>query len=132
MTCFLYTALYITKLPHNVYRNLLPKNFCSISSITVLHHVITLSHHNNKYVYVHTTTDGDVRVVVSASLRRMVPPMLRDLSREEVDLCLSSILAHIPTLMEDHAPIPQYTLRLLCEVIKTSPYAVHVITSRYD
>ena len=69
--------------------------------------------------------------MVSASLRRMVPPMLRDLSREQVDLCLSSILAHIPTLMEDHAPIPQYTLRLMCEVIKTSPYAVHVITSRY-
>ena len=74
--------------------------------------------------------DADVRVVVSASLRRMVPTVLRDLGREEADLCLSAFLVHIPSLMGDHAPIPQYTLRLLCEAIKASPHAIHVVTTR--
>jgi hypothetical protein len=77
------------------------------------------------------TLDADVRVVVSASLRRMVPTVLRDLGREEADLCLSAFLVHIPSLMGDHAPIPQYTLRLLCEAIKASPHAIHVVTTRY-
>lgn len=76
------------------------------------------------------TLDADVRVVVSASLRRMVPTVLRDLGREEADLCLSAFLVHIPSLMGDHAPIPQYTLRLLCEAIKASPHAIHVVTTR--
>ena len=74
--------------------------------------------------------DGDVRVVVSASLRRMIPTVLKGLGRDEVDLCLGVFLSHIPVLMADLAPIPQYTLRLLCDAIRTSVYASQLITSR--
>ena len=74
--------------------------------------------------------DGDVRVVVSASLRRMIPTVLKDLGKDEVDLCLSAFLSHIPALMSDHAPIPQYTLRLLCEAIRASQYAYQLISIR--
>ena len=74
--------------------------------------------------------DGDVRVVVSASLRRMIPTILKDLDEEDVENCLNTFLEYIPILMNDHAPIPQYTLRLLCESIRISQYATQYIISK--
>ena len=72
---------------------------------------------------------GDVRVVASATLRRMIPAALKGLGREDVEMCLCGLLSHVTVLMADHDPIPQYTLRLLCEAIRASQYAARYIAS---
>ena len=73
--------------------------------------------------------DGDVRVLASATLRRMIPTVLKGLGREDVEICLCGLLSHVTVLMADHDPIPQYTLRLLCEAIRASEHAARYIAS---
>ena len=86
---------------------------------------------------------GDIRVVVAAAFRRMIPTQLKSVVMylEEVDNkssriamgddlsltmgdvheLLKTLVSYCPALLADHAPIPQYTVRLLSDVILTSP-----------
>ena len=55
---------------------------------------------------------SDARVVVAASLRRLIPAVLRTLTHSPHDAalvspCLDVLLTHIPYMLADHAPIPQ-------------------------
>lgn len=86
---------------------------------------------------------GDIRVVVAAAFRRMIPTQLKSvlmyfeeadnkssriamdsdlsLTMDDVHELLKTLVSHCPALLADHAPIPQYTVRLLSDVILTSP-----------
>jgi len=82
---------------------------------------------------------GDIRVVVAAAFRRMIPIHLKcalkhleiskgitihnglSLSMDDVHTLLKTLVSYCPALLADHAPIPQYTIRLLSDVIVTSP-----------
>ena len=86
---------------------------------------------------------GDIRVVVAAAFRRMIPTQLKSvvmyleevdnkssritmgsdlsLTMDDVHELLKTLVSYCPALLADHAPIPQYTVRLLSDVILTSP-----------
>lgn len=87
--------------------------------------------------------DGDLRVVVAASLRRMVPACLKtyaisghntgsvtpvpkggsmetDPASLMVSQCLEGVVEHLPALLTDQSPIPQYAVRMLTDAAISS------------
>jgi hypothetical protein len=68
---------------------------------------------------------GDSRVVVVASLRRLLPPLVPSYFRSEElsGLLADDILGRLPlaSLLADQPPVPQYAARLLTEVMAASP-----------
>ena len=76
--------------------------------------------------------DGDVRVLVAASLRRLVPAALRAMQLTDLGSsaagCLRPYLECVVDLLADQPPIPQYTLRLLADAFKVSPEMAQLLT----
>ena len=79
-------------------------------------------------------TDGDVRVLIAASLRRLIPGTLKallltNIGRDQLCSSLNPYLRCVPQLLQDQAPIPQYTIRLLSDAYSVSPAVMKYITS---
>jgi hypothetical protein len=75
---------------------------------------------------------GDSRVVVVGSLRRLIPPLIPlyvDEDGKLQDLLKSEVLWQLPlaSLLADHPPVPQYTVRLLTEIMDASGLAADCI-----
>ena len=75
---------------------------------------------------------GDLRVIVSSTMRRIFPTTLRAFllleSEESVNSVfdtfqqsLISLFTYMKNMLKDQSPIPQYTVRLLVEMITISP-----------
>lgn len=78
-------------------------------------------------------TDGDVRVLIAASLRRLIPGTLKallltNISRDQLCSSLNPYLKCVPQLLQDQAPIPQYTIRLLSDAYSVSPFVMKYMT----
>ena len=69
--------------------------------------------------------DGDIRVLVAASLRRLIPAALRSIIqtkyKDSAYNCISKYLPHISSQLNDQSPIPQYTIRLIADTVTVSP-----------
>mmetsp|Transcript_12206 Transcript_12206/g.18439 ORF Transcript_12206/g.18439 Transcript_12206/m.18439 type:complete len:1492 (+) Transcript_12206:184-4659(+) len=68
--------------------------------------------------------DGDARVIIMFSLRKLLPALVRLYeSAAYHEIFMEKVLKKFPTgmLLQDEAPIPQYTVRLLAEVAAASP-----------
>jgi len=69
--------------------------------------------------------DGDIRVLVAASLRRLIPAALRAVIqtkyKDSAYNCISKYLPHISSQLNDQSPIPQYTIRLIADTVTVSP-----------
>mmetsp|Transcript_26281 Transcript_26281/g.44331 ORF Transcript_26281/g.44331 Transcript_26281/m.44331 type:complete len:1505 (+) Transcript_26281:148-4662(+) len=67
---------------------------------------------------------GDGRVVVVASLRRLLPPLVPLITKDQhlQALFTRDVLGKLPlaSLLADHPPVPQYTVRLLTDVMDSS------------
>lgn len=82
---------------------------------------------------------GDVRVLVAASLRRLLPitlkaiKMLSNNNNNNINMktcvsnCLSEYLSYVPKLLNDLSPIPQYTIRILADTSIISEMVVQEI-----
>lgn len=87
---------------------------------------------------------GDTRVVVTSALRRMLPGALQacvalsasngggggQAADAVLHLSLSSVsevVTQCPHLLGDRAPIPQYIVRLLIEVMRITPLFAHTV-----
>lgn len=84
--------------------------------------------------------NGDTRVVVTSALRRLLPGALHacvQLSATnggQADAVLhlglssvSEVVAQCPHLLRDQAPIPQYVVRLLIEIMRITPLFAHTV-----
>ena len=69
--------------------------------------------------------DGDIRVLVAASLRRLIPAALRAIIqtkyKDSAYNCISKYVPHISSQLSDQSPIPQYTIRLIADTVTVSP-----------
>jgi hypothetical protein len=69
--------------------------------------------------------DGDIRVLVAASLRRLIPAALRAIIqtkyKDSAYNCISRYVPHISSQLSDQSPIPQYTIRLIADTVTVSP-----------
>lgn len=85
-------------------------------------------------------SDGDVRVLIAASLRRLLPSTLRAVTeshthshpqthshppvpialRGQIFMSIEPFITQVPILLKDQAPIPMYTLRLLADCVSVS------------
>lgn len=84
--------------------------------------------------------NGDTRVVVTSALRRLLPGALEACvqlsatSGGQADAVLhlglssvSEVVSQCPHLLKDQAPIPQYVVRLLIEVMRITPLFAHTV-----
>ena len=69
--------------------------------------------------------DGDIRVLVAASLRRLIPAALRTVIqtkyKDHAYNCISKYVPYITSQLNDQSPIPQYIIRLIADAVTVSP-----------
>ena len=74
---------------------------------------------------------GDGRVVVVASLRRLLPPLVPLITEDRnlQSLLTRDVLGKLPlaSLLADQPPVPQYTVRLLTDVMDMSAQAAEYL-----
>lgn len=90
--------------------------------------------------------DADSRMLAITCARKIVPELVTALSnisrsdyvgdprfdvyRRNPTGFISALLPSIPTLLRDHAPIPQYTIRFLSDILVVSDFAIDTIIIR--